>query len=57
MTSMPHLLEVNDQMIKNAGGKNKWNGLTKNEKSDQKATMLEQLGIKLGGKSFWASLR
>ena len=39
-------------MIKNAGGKHKWNSLPENEQSDQKATMLEQLVIKLGKEAF-----
>ena len=39
-------------MIKNAGGKHKWNRLSENEQSDQKATMLEQLVVKLGKEAF-----
>ena len=49
---LPHFLEANNQMIKNAGGKAKWNSLSENEKSEQKATMLEQLVIKLGKEAF-----
>ena len=49
---LPHFLESNDQMIKNIGGKNKWNSLSENQKSDQKAVMLEQLVIKLGKEAF-----
>jgi hypothetical protein len=28
---LPHFLKANSQMIKNAGGKDKWNGLSENE--------------------------
>jgi hypothetical protein len=49
---LPHFLEANNQMIKNAGGKAKWNSLLEDEKSEQKATMLEQLVIKLGKEAF-----
>jgi hypothetical protein len=49
---LPRFLEANDQMIKNAGGKDKWNSLSENEKSEQNATMLEQLVIKLGKEAF-----
>jgi len=49
---LPHFLEANDQMIKNAGGKAKWNSLSEDERSEQKATMVEQLVIKLGKEAF-----
>ena len=49
---LPHFLEANSQMIKNAGGKHKWNSLSENEQSDQKAIMLEQLVITLGKEAF-----
>jgi hypothetical protein len=39
-------------MIKNASGKAKWNSLSESKKSEQKATMLEQLVIKLGKEAF-----
>ena len=39
-------------MIKHAGGKAKWNSLSESEKSEQKATMLEELVIKLGKDAF-----
>jgi len=49
---LPHFLEANDQMIKDAGGKAKWNSFSESKKSEQKATMLEQLVIKLGKEAF-----
>jgi hypothetical protein len=49
---LPHFLKANSQMIKNAEGKDKWNGLVENEQSEQNAAMLEQLVIKLRKKAF-----
>jgi hypothetical protein len=49
---LPYFLKANSQMIKDAGGKDKWNGLSENEQSERNAAMLEQLVIKLGKEAF-----
>ena len=49
---LPHFLIANEQMIKEAGGQDKWNSLSEQEKAERQAVMLEKILIRLGKEAY-----